>query len=64
MPKFTSTESKNTASFSKEAKPQTGKTRGKMGIGVFGLARFGETTGRDWDKEGKVAASLTKEAKP
>jgi hypothetical protein len=64
MAKFTSTEAKNPASLSKEPKPQTGTVRGKMGIGVFGSARFGETTGRDWNKEGKVAESLTKEPKP
>jgi len=48
---------------SKEAKPVTGTPRGDFGIGRFGTARFGATSGRLWDKEAKAAASFSKVAK-
>ena len=55
----------NMAKFtSKEPKPRTGKAKGQFGIGVFGTARFGETSGRGWDKEAKASASFSKVAKP
>ncbi len=37
--------------YTKVAKPRTGKERGQMGIGVFGRARFGQSTGFQLTKE-------------
>lgn len=48
----------------KVAKPRTGTPRGEFGIGVFGRARFGNMTGRQWDKEAKSRENFTKVAKP
>ena len=53
-----------TNTYTKEARPRTGKRKGKFGIGFFGKARFGETSGFEIPKEALESNTLTKEALP
>ncbi len=47
-----------------EEKPRSGTLKGEMGLGAFGVARFGTKTGYETTKEAKTAETSTKEAKP
>ena len=53
-------------SFTKEARPATGKLKSRSGFGrgAFGFARFGETSGYEQTKEALQSNSLTEEALP
>lgn len=52
-------EALQTNSYTKIAKPTTGKSKGQFGIGVFGRATFGKSTGFQMDKEVRKQPSLT-----
>ena len=53
-------------SFTKEARPTTGKLKSKSGFGTgtFGTAQFGASSGYEQDKESLQSNSQTEEALP